>query len=236
MRDGGSLPELLERSEIVISICPPHAALEVAEQVRGFRGIYLDANAISTRTAAEVAARVEQGGATYVDGGIIGPPPLRAGTTRLFLSGPEAATVAATLEDTWFEPIVVSGPVTSASALKLAYAAWTKGSQALVLAARSLARAGGVEDELVAEWARSQPDLGDRSRDAAYMSARKAWRWVGEMEEIADSMDAAGLPSGFHAAAAELYRRIPRDNDVAEDDATVAQVVSAVLDGSKVAS
>jgi 3-hydroxyisobutyrate dehydrogenase-like beta-hydroxyacid dehydrogenase len=201
----------------------------VAEQVSGFGGVYVDANAISPGTAAEVGARVQAGGATYVDGAVIGPPPRAAGKTRLFLSGPAAASVAETFDARLLGALVVDGPLTAASALKMSYAAWTKGSQALVLAARALAREQGVEDALVAEWERSQPDLGDRSRDAAFMAAQKGWRWIAEMEEIAESMAAAGLPAGFHQAAADLYARIPRANDVLEDDATVARVVSTLL-------
>jgi 3-hydroxyisobutyrate dehydrogenase-like beta-hydroxyacid dehydrogenase len=236
MRDTGSLAELLAASEIVVSVCPPHAALDMAEAVAGFAGVYVDANAISPRTAAEVAARVERGGAHYVDGGIIGPPPRRPGTTRLYLSGTDAPQVAAVLERSWFEPLIVEGAAGAASALKMAYAAWTKGAQALILAARSLARESGVEAALVAEWELSQPDAGDRSRDAAFMASRKAWRWMGEMHEIAASMTDAGLPPGFHEAAAELYSRVPRDNDVAEDDETVAQVVTTVLNGRATAA
>jgi hypothetical protein len=88
----------------------------------------------------------------------------------------------------------------------MAYAAWTKGSAALLLAARALARAEGVEDSLLAEWALSQPGLDGRSGGAAGSAAAKGWRWAGEMEEIAASMTADGLPGGFHLAAAEVFR------------------------------
>jgi hypothetical protein len=94
----------------------------------------------------------------------------------------------------------------AASAVKMAYASWTKGSAALLLAARALARAEGVEDALLAEWAISQPGLEKRSAGAAGSAAAKGWRWVAEMEEIAASMAADGLPAGFHQAAAEVYR------------------------------
>src|ERR1035438_4022723 len=90
----------------------------------------------------------------------------------------------------------------------MAYAAWTKGSAALLLAARALARAEGVEDSLLAEWSLSQPDLGGRSAGAARSAAGKGWRWVGEMEEISASMTADGLPGGFHQAAAEVFRAV----------------------------
>jgi hypothetical protein len=96
--------------------------------------------------------------------------------------------------------------VGAASAVKMAYASWTKGSAALLLAARALARAQGVEDVLLAEWGISQPGLEERSDRAARSAAAKGWRWTAEMEEIAASMTAAGLPAGFHLAAAEIYR------------------------------
>jgi Domain of unknown function (DUF1932) len=91
--------------------------------------------------------------------------------------------------------------------VKMAYASWTKGSAALLLAARALARAEGVEEALLAEWGISQPGLAERSAGSARAAAAKGWRWVAEMEEIAETMAAAGLPDGFHHAAAEVYRR-----------------------------
>ena len=92
----------------------------------------------------------------------------------------------------------------------MAYAAWTKGSSALLLAARALARASGVERTLLAEWQLSQPPLTAQSERSASAAAGKGWRWIGEMEEIAASMRAAGLPDGFHEAAAELFDRASR--------------------------
>jgi Domain of unknown function (DUF1932) len=102
----------------------------------------------------------------------------------------------------------------------MAYASWTKGTAALVLAARGLARAEGVEDVLLAEWALSQPGLADRSVQAAGSAAAKGWRWIAEMEEIAAAMAGAGLPEGFHQAAAEIYRRSP-DRGAASVDAVL---------------
>jgi len=105
---------------------------------------------------------------------------------------------------------VISGSATAASAVKMAYAGWTKGTAALLLSVRALAREQGVEEALLAEWALSQPGLDARSAGAARSAAAKGWRWVGEMEEIAATMSAAGLPDGFHQAAAEIFRRSPR--------------------------
>jgi 3-hydroxyisobutyrate dehydrogenase-like beta-hydroxyacid dehydrogenase len=229
LADVGTPAEMAERAEVILSICPPHAALDTAWAAQGFGGLYLDANAISPATAREVALMVEEGGATYIDGGIIGlppsPSPAAAGSTRLYLSGGEADAVRGLFDGTSVDARVVGGGPWSASAVKMAYAAWTKGTAALLLTARALARAEGVEDALLAEWAISQPSLAERCRGAATSATKKGWRWVAEMEEIAASMAAAGLPDGFHQAAAEIFRRSPR----AEPDAAVGDAVDWVL-------
>jgi len=209
---GVGFGQLIEKSEVVLSICPPHAAVDVARQVAdtGYAGFYVDANAISVETAQQVAGIVTAAGATYVDGGIIGPPPENAGHTRLYLSGPQAGEVRPLFNRSALDARIAEGPLYAASSVKMAYAAWTKGSSALLLAARALARASGVERTLLAEWQLSQPNLVAQSERSASAAAAKGWRWVGEMEEIAASMTAAGLPEGFHEAAAELYDRASR--------------------------
>ena len=209
---GVAFGRLVARSSVILSICPPHAALDVAHQVAaaGYSGCYVDANAISVGTAEAVSAIVTAAGATYVDGGIIGPPPEVAGHTRLYLSGPQANEVRPLFSRSRLDARIAEGPLYAASSLKMAYAAWTKGSSALLLAARALARAGGVERTLIAEWQLSQQALGDQSERSASAAASKGWRWVAEMEEIAASMAAAGLPSGFHEAAADIYDRASR--------------------------
>ena len=229
--------ELVRRADVVLSVCPPHAALEVARQVAGtgFGGVYVDANAISPASAREVAGIVEAGGADYVDGGIIGTPPVAPGFIRLYLSGPRADEVRALFDGSAVDgrvigasaasPGTAASPETAASAVKMAYASWTKGSAALVLAARALARAEGVEEALLAEWALSQPGLDGRSERAARSAAAKGWRWVAEMEEIAETMAAAGLPDGFHRAAAEIYRRSPGGD--ADPDAVLSALRGA---------
>jgi len=206
---GASLAAVRARSTVIFSICPPHAALDVARQVAaaGYGGIYVDANAVSVATATQVASVVEAGGARYVDGGIIGPPPEASGHTRLYLSGPLAGEVRALFGQSALDARIADGPAFAASAVKMAYAAWTKGTGALLLAVRALARTEGVERTLLAEWAMSQPALGKQSERSAAAAAAKGWRWVAEMEEIAAAMAAAGLPDGFHLAAAEVYRR-----------------------------
>jgi 3-hydroxyisobutyrate dehydrogenase-like beta-hydroxyacid dehydrogenase len=209
LSDVGTVAELARRSDVVISVCPPHAASETARSVAGYQGVYLDANAVAPATARAIAAEVEAGGGRFVDGGLVGPPPSVA-ATRLYLSGPASAFVAGLFHGTAVQARPLSDRFGDASALKLAYAAWTKGTAALVLAIRELAQAEEIEPALLAEWRESLPDLLGRSASAARSAAEKGWRWVGEMEEIASAFASAGLPDGFHRAAAEVFRRSPK--------------------------
>jgi 3-hydroxyisobutyrate dehydrogenase-like beta-hydroxyacid dehydrogenase len=198
-RDCGTPQALAAEANVILSICPPHAALDVAHRVSGFGGLYVDANAISPARAEEVAAVQPQ----YVDGGIIGGPPQQAGETRLYLSGPRAAEIA----ELFAGSIVETPVVPDASALKMVYAAWSKGTAALLLTIRDVASHYGVDEELVREWGDSQPELLERLPAAERSAAAKGWRWAGEMDEIAATFGAAGAPRGFHEAAAEVYRR-----------------------------
>jgi 3-hydroxyisobutyrate dehydrogenase-like beta-hydroxyacid dehydrogenase len=208
LRDARSVEKLARASDMVLSVCPPHAALAVARSLTGFDRLFVDANAVSPATARAIADAVA---GPCVDGGIVGPPPRAAGTTRLYLSGSAAAVVADLFDGTVVDPRIVSDEVGAASAVKMAYAAWTKGTAALVLAIRALARAEDVEPALLDEWRLSLPELEDESQRAARAAAAKGWRWVGEMEEIAATFAAAELPDGFHLAAAEVFRTLSTD-------------------------
>jgi 3-hydroxyisobutyrate dehydrogenase-like beta-hydroxyacid dehydrogenase len=211
LQDAGDIDGLTQRVEVIVSLVPPHAAFDVARALGTFAGIYVDANAISPAHAAQVAEIVSSAGARAVDGGVIGLPPHHAGTTRLYLSGDGAPDVAALFDGTALEARVVQdGGPTAASALKMHYAAWTKGTSAMLLAIRDGARAFGVEDALLEEWGLSQPGVEARSEGAERSAVAKGWRWVAEMEEIAATLAAKGLPDGFHRAAAEVYERFER--------------------------
>ena len=208
LEDAGEIAEVGRRCEILLSVCPPHAAVDVARGVTGFDGIYVDANAISPDTARAIAKLHPR----FVDGGIVGPPPSRAGTTRLYLSGYDAERIAELFARTRLDARVLSAEPGAASALKAAYAGWTKGSAALLLTVRELARAEGVADALLEEWRLSIPELEERLTGAESSASRKGWRWIGEMEEIAHSMSAHDLPTGFHEAAAEVFRRTAKES------------------------
>ncbi len=228
LEDLASPERALAAAEIVLSVCPPHGALALAREIagRGFRGFYVDVNAISPATAREAGRIVEKAGATFVDGGIIGPPPVQGASSRLYLSGARAKEIAALFAGTSMEAIALDSPVGAASALKACYAGWTKGATALLAAIRALAEHESVDAALLAEWKRSQPELQKRSEVVA-VQARKAWRWIGEMEEIAASFEAAGLPGGFHLAAAKIYRKLEGFKDAASPPA-LSKVTAAI--------
>jgi 3-hydroxyisobutyrate dehydrogenase-like beta-hydroxyacid dehydrogenase len=207
--DVDTLEAMVASVGVIVSVCPPGAALEQARAVAatGFAGRYLDANAVSPATARSIAAAF---GAevSVIDGGIIGPPPTKAGTTRLHLSGDEAVGASELFAGSDLEVRVVDGGPGAASAVKMCFAGWTKGTSALLFALRAMAEAEGVTDALLGEWETSMPDLIVRSERSAATVGPKAWRFEAEMHEIADSLAGAGLPDGFHRAAAEIYQRM----------------------------
>jgi 3-hydroxyisobutyrate dehydrogenase-like beta-hydroxyacid dehydrogenase len=205
LEEAGSLVALAARCDVILSICPPHAAHEVADTLPPFDGVFVDANAIAPETARRIGAIVVTRGASFVDGGIVGSPPTGGAEPRLFLAGDDAGEVAGLFTGTPVQPRVLAGPVGDASAVKCAFAGWTKGSGALLLAVRAFARAEGVEAALLEEWSGSLPELERRSEAAQRSAETKGWRWVGEMEEIASAFAAHDLPSGFHEAAADVY-------------------------------
>jgi len=221
LEDVGGLGALAGASQIVLSVVPPHAALDVARAVvaQGFRGLYVDANAVAPDTARQIGSLVEGAGARFVDGGIIGPANRVPGAARIYLSGAGAAEAAPLFSAGPVVAMVLDGPVGAASALKMAFAGWNKASQALLASIRALATAEGVDGALLAEWKISMPETIARSERAIRDNARKAWRFVGEMDEIARAMKSAGLPPGFHEAAGEIYRRLSSFKDTSPPSA-----------------
>ncbi len=216
--DAGTLEELCRTVSILLSVCPPHAAEEVAREVMdtGFRGLYVDANAIAPQRAKAIADLVEAGGATFVDGGIIGLPAWQPGTTWLYLSGQEAQTVAGCFAAGPLETAVLGPEAGQASALKMCYAAYTKGTTALLAAILGTAESLGVRQALMEEWQRDGSDFAASTERRVREVTAKAWRFAGEMEEIAATFESAGLPGGFHQAAHDVYTRLAGFKDAAE--------------------
>lgn len=230
LEDAGLLERLVRRAEVIFSVVPPHVAVDAARAVAALRfsGRFVDANAVSPETAREIGRIVERGGARFVDGGIIGPANRKPGAARIYLSGPQASEVAPLFAAGPVTAIALDGPVGAASALKMAFAGWNKGMQALLMATRALAMAEGVDQALLAEWRISMPEVPLRSERTVNDNARKAWRFVGEMEEIARAFAQAGLPTGFHDAAGEVYRRLAGYKDTPTSP-SVEEAIAALL-------
>ncbi|MFT5435030.1 MAG: 3-hydroxyisobutyrate dehydrogenase-like beta-hydroxyacid dehydrogenase [Myxococcota bacterium] len=226
MIDVGTLGRLVKEADTIVSVCPPDSALEVAREVAeaGFDGLYVDANAIAPTTCERIGELFDR----FVDGCIIGLPPHQPGTTRMYLVGDEADSIASHWNDSNLNVVTFEGGVGAASALKMCYAGWSKHNHALMLAIRAAAEAHGVTDELKAEWAMSRPDNERIALDAAARSSPKAWRFVGEMREIAATFEAVGLPAGFHSGAAELFGRMDEFKD-AEASPDIDDVIAAIL-------
>jgi 3-hydroxyisobutyrate dehydrogenase-like beta-hydroxyacid dehydrogenase len=210
-----TLAELCETCSVLVSVCPPHAAEVVAEQVLShpYQGLYLDANAISPQRARHIGAKLEVSGVTFVDGGIVGGPAWEPRQTWLYLSGEQARELADCFSAGPLETAIIGDEIGKASALKMCYAAWTKGSTALLCAILASADAFGVWEELQQQWARDWPGFDEQAINRVRRVTAKAWRFAGEMDEISSTFKDAGVPGGFHAAAALLYRRIAQFKD-----------------------
>ncbi len=215
LEDVGSVAELCRQSEVICSICPPGAAEDVARAVAEaeFKGIFVDGNAISPERMASVAAIVAQGGADAVDGAIIGHPAWAPGTTYLHLSGPSSEKISACFDGGMLGAVVMSDRVGEASALKMCYAALTKGTAALLCGILATADELGVREALYRQW-EADGDGRSTQREAQVCGVTaKAWRWVDEMEEIARTFAGAGQSDGFHRASAQIFKRLSNLKD-----------------------
>ncbi|WP_431983136.1 MULTISPECIES: DUF1932 domain-containing protein [Streptomyces] len=212
-----TLAELLDRSDIVIGLCPPAAAESLAREVAGYRfaGVYVEANAISPERTQRVALLLPD--AIVVDGGVVGSPPVGGKSPTLYLSGPAAATerIEALFADTAVLAAVLGTEVGKASALKLSYASFQKTSRVLVALAVGMAREYGVDQELIEVASRRTDSYLSEPQYVAKTAAR-AWRWGPELEEAADTLAAAGLPPEMLRAAAST---LARWNDAKDDSA-----------------
>ncbi|MGA5207942.1 DUF1932 domain-containing protein [Streptomyces variegatus] len=211
-----TLAELLDRSDMVISLCPPAAAEDLARDVAAcrFAGVYVEANAINPQRAQRIAALLDPD-ATVVDGGVVGSPPVGGKTPTLYLSGPADATerIETLFAGTAVRTEMLGREVGKASALKLAYASFQKTSRVLVALAVGMAREHGVDQELIEVASRRTDSYLSEPQYVAKTAAR-AWRWGPELEEAADTLAAAGLPPEMLRAAATT---LARWNDVKDD-------------------
>ncbi|MGH9045640.1 MAG: DUF1932 domain-containing protein [Acidimicrobiales bacterium] len=220
LSDVGDVASLVDASELVLSIAPPGSAIKIAGEVAqamdasGKTPLFVDANAVSPARATQIRRMISKAGAAYVDGGIVGGPPRGGARTDLFVSGAGAEALAQELSCDELVVSFLGDDPTAASALKMCFAAWTKGTAALLIAIRAVATRDGVDSALAALWERVQPNALAGSQGAG-MVASRAWRWVDEMREISRTFEDAGLDGGAAMAAANLYSRLTgfKDHD-----------------------
>ncbi len=230
LEDAGSVAALVGASEIVLSVCPPGAAGDVAREVleHGFRGLYVECNAISPDRTRAIQQIVESAGAEYVDGGIVGGPAWtpEAGT-NLYLSGPWAQEVADCFIGSPLNTPVVSDRIGAASAVKMGYAAYTKGTTALLTAILGMVEKEGVRANLAAQWG---DEFASQTTRRVRVNTAKAWRFEGEMYEIADTFRGAGLPGDFHQGASQIFKRLAGFKDENEPP-SIEAVLDMLLNG-----
>ena len=222
-----SLDALVEAADIVLSILPPAAAEGFAEEASaalrrtGARPAVADCNAISPATARRAAARFAGLGVTFIDAGIIGSPPGRTALpTRFYCSGPDTTALEA-LDGPRLSVRRLGDDVGRASAMKMVYAATTKGTFTLHAAALVAARVHGLSEVFHAELEESRPaEFAAMNRMVPRLPLDAA-RWVGEMHEISDTFAAAGLPDDFHRGAAEVFELLARTPIATETRETV---------------
>jgi 3-hydroxyisobutyrate dehydrogenase-like beta-hydroxyacid dehydrogenase len=213
VQDVGSLKQLVIESDVVLSVLVPAAATEAAEQVAEAIGsvgksiLYVDCNAISPQKVKSIARIIESKGGQFVDASIIGPPPRVPNRTRIYVSGKQAVELQQ-LRDYGLDIRAIGNEIGHASGLKMCYAALTKGLTAigteLLIAAHRL----GLDEQLWDEVSSSQPELAKILSRSIPSMTPKAHRWIGEMEEIAETFEALDLTEHIFQGAADVYRLV----------------------------
>lgn len=210
IEDGGSLEDVVQEADIFLSVLVPSSALSVATSVAaalrttGSSILYVDCNAIAPKTARSVAGIIVEAGGEVADVGIIGPPPRKPGT-KFYVSGP-GATRFGELRSHGLDVRVLDGDIGQASALKMCYGALTKGLQALATELLVAARLAGVEETLRAEQRETMAEVLGWLEGNMPIMPPKAYRWVGEMEEIGSFFGELGMTPDILNGAADIYR------------------------------
>lgn len=233
---------LVRQADVLLSVLPPDRALQIAERVAtavratGADLLFADCNAIAPQTARQVAEVAERAGIHAVDVGIIGNPP-RPGPskTRLYASG-RYADEFAELSKHGLDVRVMGDRIGQASGIKMCYASLTKGLNALATELLTAGRLMDVEGPLLAELESSQPQLLAWINRQVPSMPPKAYRWVGEMLEIAATFDHLGLTPRILQGAADVFALVeqtPLGDETPEHrtrGATTAEVVTDLAD------
>ena len=211
IRDVSSLDRMVSQADLVLSILVPAKAVSVARQVAdalratGGDTPFADCNATSPQTAEAMDAVITEAGGRFIDASIIGGPPRQGASPRFYVSGKHAA-VMSELDGKGIAVRPIGDTIGRASGIKMCYAALTKGTSALHVALLTAAQAMGLSEELRTEFLSSQPEAYKRMEAQVPRLPASAFRWIGEMEEIAATFDHVGVTPYFHLGAAEVFR------------------------------
>ena len=230
IRDAGSIEQFCKISDLVISIIPPDKAIETANLYTSYKNkdgqIYCDLNAISTITAKKIKLLLDEKKIDYVDGAIMGGPPTENYSPRIYLSG-KLSEKLNFLNGKGIELMVLKGSDFKASATKMVYASITKGSKALVAGALIAAKKNNVYDELIEELKYSEEYFSLVAKNQIPSIKHKAYRWVGEMNEISLTYKESGLTGGFHSEAENVYELI---KNLPEDKLEIDEIINQIAD------
>ena len=228
--DAGSIEQFCKISDLVISIIPPDKAVETANLYTSYKNkdgqIYCDLNAISTITAKKIKLLLDEKKIDYVDGAIMGGPPTENYSPRIYLSG-KLSEKLNFLNGKGIELMVLKGSDFKASATKMVYASITKGSKALVAGALIAAKKNHVYDELMEELKYSEEYFSLVAKDQIPSIKHKAYRWVGEMNEISLTYKESGLTGGFHIEAENVYELI---KNLPEGKLEIDEIINQIVD------
>ena len=228
--DAGSIEQFCKISDLVISIIPPDKAVETANLYTSFKNkdgqIYCDLNAISTITAKKIKLLLDEKKIDYVDGAIMGGPPTVNYSPRIYLSG-KLSEKLNFLNGKGIELMVLKGSDFKASATKMVYASITKGSKALVAGALIAAKKNNVYDELIEELKYSEEYFSLVAKNQIPSIKHKAYRWVGEMNEISLTYKESGLTGGFHSEAENVYELI---KNLPEGKLEIDEIINQIAD------
>ena len=230
MVEVSSLVELCEQSSVIISICPPHAASDVAHQVlqQPFSGIFVEANAISPELSKKLSAAFAKKGVSYVDAAVFGGTNLTSKNTQIFLSGPKADHIASCFSSGPVIPKVISDEIGKASATKMCHSMYSKGIRAMLHTVVSAAEHYDVRDNLEHLWAKDNVNFSENTYKNMQRTSKKAWRFSGEMDEISSTFHSLGLPDGFSQAASEVYRRLAKFKEY-DQEPDIEEIINALI-------
>lgn len=212
-REVASCAELVSQADLVLSILVPSAAMDAARSVAhalratGCNTYFADCNAVAPETVNSIGNVITAAGGRFIDASIIGSPPAKDVTPRLYVSGSHAG-ILSVLDGKGIDVVPIGDAIGQASGIKMCYAALTKGTFALQYAVATAARKMELFDELCREFEHSQSIAYERMQQHLPRLPAKTFRWIAEMEQIADTFERVGVTPDIHRGAAEMFRRI----------------------------